>query len=170
MTALPNLKSYHRSQSSSYSSSEGWMSKWIWCSCCLCHGMVWRPSCWALGAHPGTVFPLVGPSLEQGPWLNTWSSGLSDVWHLIFSLRKNRLLCINSITRRILCSVWQPRKILQGYLKGWDGFRRQCWLCVNIRGRVIAQVLAVVGDKTALSIAYGSASTGLFLTLILYAD
>lgn len=117
----------------------------------------------------GTVFPLVAPSLEQEPWLSTWSSGLPDAWHLIFSLWKNSLLCINRITRKTLCSIWQPRKILQGYFKGWDGFRRQCWLCVKVRGRVIAQVLAVVGDKTALSIACGSASVGLFLALILYA-
>lgn len=32
------------------------------------------------GSSPGTVFPLVAPSLEQGPWLSTWFSGLSDAY------------------------------------------------------------------------------------------
>lgn len=41
-------------------------------------------------------------------------------------------------------------------------------LCQN-RGRLIAQVPAVAGDKAALSIARGSASMDLFLLFILYA-
>lgn len=40
---------------------------------------------------------------------------------------------------------------------------------VSVSGGVIAQVLAVVGDKAALFIAGGSASMGLFLASVLYA-
>lgn len=40
---------------------------------------------------------------------------------------------------------------------------------VSKSGETHAQVLAVAGDKAALSIAHGSASMGLFLLFILYA-
>lgn len=84
----------------------------------------------------------------RAPGTSIQPSGRSNPWHLIFPLWKTSLLCINSVTRQTLRSAWQPRKILQGRRKGWDGSRRQCQLCQN-RGRLVAPVLAVTGDRAA---------------------